>query len=239
MNPPELRISSINKEQPYECGKFITLQVLLDIQEIEALIDLLGSPYIFLVGGALPPDKSFLTKEQFLEGYREYIEPLKEGALPDEKYRNLFGSVWTKATDHLFAVPVGENRQLVRVYRPIIQLQSHSMSYSHHDGKFHPMVFGEESILWGIQFSYPQLFKDPVTKTVTKVTEDIEFPNTSLFHHLQKWVRHHTMATPFLVGGKQINVPVRIGKECLSWINHHPQLVAKKIEVKRYDNKES
>jgi hypothetical protein len=207
---------------------------------MEALLDHLGPLFIFQVGGALPTGDHFLTKEQFIEGYREYIEPLKNGALPKEtEYRKLFGSVWTTSLDHLFAISVGDNKQLLRIYKPVIQLQSHSMSYSSYDSKFHPMVFGDESILWGIQFSYPQLFKDPVTKSIIKVEEDIEFPNTSIFHHLQKWVRHHTMATPFLVEGRQINVPVRIGKECLSWINHHPQLVAKKIEVKRYDQKEA
>jgi hypothetical protein len=63
------------------------------------------------------------------------------------------------------------------------------------------------------------------------VRETPQFPNTTLFKRLQQWVRSHTIATPFEVEGKKINVPIRIGKRCLNWIHVHPQLRAKGIRV--------
>jgi hypothetical protein len=48
---------------------------------------------------------------------------------------------------------------------------------------------------------------------------------------MQQWVRSHTIATPFEVEGKKVNVPIRLGKECLSRINSHPQLQAKGLRV--------
>ena len=49
-----------------------------------------------------------------------------------------------------------------------------------------------------------------------------EFPNTELFFQLQRWVRKHTKVTTFLVGGRELRVPVRLGSACVSWINEHP-----------------
>ncbi len=40
----------------------------------------------------------------------------------------------------------------------------------------------------------------------------------------KQWVRDNTRATPFSVEGKKINATMRLGKNCFSWINHHPQL---------------
>ena len=105
------------------------------------------------------------------------------------------------------------------------------MDYSEHDGKFRPMVFGLDSVTWGLQFSYPQLFMDGRTKEAFAVVESEEFPNTALFHQLQRWMRQNTLPTPFLVDGKRVNSPIRLGKACLPWINRHPQLAPKHLQV--------
>jgi hypothetical protein len=67
---------------------------------------------------------------------------------------------------------------------------------------------------------------------VEAVKETPSFPNTVLFHQIQRWMRGATIPTPFLVDGKGVNVPLRLGKRCLSWINTHAQLKAKGIRVK-------
>ena len=159
------------------------------------------------------------------------ISGFKEGFLDEVLYRQTFSSVFTVSSDSVYALPVGTDRRLIRVSRPVIQLQSHALDYSPHDEKFRAMVFGIDSVLWGIQFSYPQLFLDSRTKEAKAVVENGEFPNTRFFHTLQRWIRHHTIPTPFFVEGKRINVPIRLGKECLSWINNHPQLIKKNIKV--------
>ena len=175
-----------------------------------------------------------MPKNAFLAHYKSYIEELKSGRSPDPmNYRPLFSPAMTTTTEALFTIPIGVNQQIVRICKPIIQLQAHQINYSSVDGKFHPMVFGPDSISWGVQFSYPQLYQDPVTKEVTSVKDGDAFPNTPLFHTLQKWMRQHTVPTPFLVDGKAINVPMRLGKECFSWIDSHPQLIKKGISVKQ------
>lgn len=235
MNPSEspLRLSQLNAEPPMQVSKWLQVQALLDAEEMRALFEELGDFGIYLAGMLTSAGEGIVSKQQFLQVYGAYSDALKNGQLPDEAlYRSLFSSVFSVSSELLYVVPMAGRKQLIRLSRPVIQLQGHSMGYSVHDGKFRPMVFGLDSILWGVQFSYPQLFQEERTKEVMQVNESDFFPNTRLFHSLQKWVRHNTLPTPFLVGESKINVPMRLGKKCMPWINNHPQLVLKNLKVR-------
>lgn len=228
----KLRISTV-EEAPLQTSKWLKTQVILDENEMRDLCNSLGGFYFFLCGSVCDQGEGELNKENFLKHYRDYITALQHGNLPDQaSYRQWFSPVMTTTTEVLYAIPIGENKQLIRVAKPVVQLQAHHMGYSEIDGKFRPMVFGSDSIPWGIQFSYPQLFQDDATKEVMQVRHSPEFPNSPLFQSLQKWMRIHTIPTPFMVNGEAMNVPMRIGKACLPWINKHPQLQAKGIAVK-------
>lgn len=215
-----------------QASKWLSYPVLIDADEMEALFAELGDFEIYQVSGVSKRGEGQIAKETFLNVYRSYVEALKEGQLlPESAYRALFSSVFTTTNDTLFSVPIEPDQQLIKIAKPVIQLQSHRISYSTVDGKFRTMVWGPDSVTWGIQFSYPQIYQDAETKQVIQVTETPAFPNTALFRRLQRWGRYHTVATPFLVEGKKINVPVRLGKNCFSWINKHPQLIEKNLVV--------
>lgn len=231
-----LRFTSNPPERPMQASKWLKIQVLLDTDEMKSLLDHLGDTLNYLTGAVLPRGKGIVDKSSFLEVYSQYIDSLKTGVIPQEMlYRLHFSSILTVSDDHLFAMAIGEDRYLIRVAKPVVQLQAHSMDYSELDGKFRPMMFGLDSINWGIQFSYPQLYCHPATQDILHVDISPEFPNTALYRKVQKWIRHNTIPTPFLVGGKQINVPMRLGRQCLSWINSHPTLAEKHIRVLRYE----
>lgn len=218
--------------EPMQATKWLKVQLLAEASEIEALFTSLGDFDIFISGSVTAKGEGKISHEQFIKTYTHYIQELQKGKIPAERdYRLFFSTIFTKDPEALFVVPLGSCKQLLRVSKPVVQLQPHSLDYSMHDKKFRPMVFGLESVLWGIQFSYPQLFQDPVTKEPLNVDESDLFPNTELFKSLQRWIRHNTIPTPFLVEGKKINVPMRLGKRCLSWINFHPQLSLKNIKV--------
>jgi|LakMenEpi03Aug12_release.lakeMendotaPanAssembly.Ray.scaffolds.fasta_scaffold10374_15 hypothetical protein len=227
-----LRLSSLNSEPPMQASKWLKVQALLDEEEMAQLFGAMGNFVIYLTGSVLHVHESVVSKDKFLQIYKDYVTKLKEGQVPEpEAYVPFFSSVLTSSSNLLYAIPFSEGRQLVRVSRPVIQMQAHSMDYTAYDGKFRPMSYGVESIAWGIQFSYPQLFLNESTKEIMQVKESDDFPNTKMFHHLQKWIRYHTLPTPFIVENKKINAPVRIGKQCLSWINRHPHLILKNIKV--------
>lgn len=214
-----------------QASKWLKVPLLIEVDEMKALISHLDPFWIFLVSGVFPLDKGALSPKEFLDFYQVYVESLKRGEMPDEsKFRQPFSSVWTVTTDALYSFPVGVNQQLIKVEKPVIQLQPHRFEYSPLDGKFRSMVFGKDSVWWGVQFSYPQLYQDEHLQ-IMQVKDTEYFPNTAFFKKLQKWVRDNTVATPFMIEGKRVNVPIRLGKNCFSWINNHPQLSGRGLSV--------
>lgn len=208
-----------------QASKWLQQQMLLDEEELNQLFLELGDFTIYKVGVVAPLEKLEVPKQDFLGGYGDYIQKLKSGTVPNiTDYRKLFSVVMTVSSDSLFAYRINENEYLVKIAQPVVQVQSHAMHFSKYDHKFRPMVFGPDSITWGLQFSYPQLYQDSATQAIHKVDDTESCPNTSLFRKIQRWQRKNTIPTPFLVENNKINVPMRLGKECLEWVNNHPQL---------------
>jgi len=226
-----LRIGTA-QEIPLQASKWLQAQMLVSPEEMEDLFLALGDFHIYLAGSLCLVGNEEISKNQFLSKYAEYIGNIKSGNIPDEKaYRLFFSSVFSVSNDHLYRVPIDEKRNLIRIAKPILQLQMNKIAYSAADKKFRTMVFSHDSFFWGIQFSYPQLYQDPLTKEVFNVRESDKFPNTTLYNILKKWLRTATIPTPFVVEGVKSNVPMRLGKKCLSWINNHSQLKEKNISV--------
>lgn len=221
--------ASAKEAPPLQASKWLKAQVLLDVSEMEMLLSELKEEVFYQVSQPCPNGLEKVDPKVFLQLYQKYIEALKEGGiLPDAEIRSLFSLAMTKETDALRAIPVDANRLLVRAIQPVIQMQPHRMDYSLPDRKFHTMVYGIDSISWGVQFSFPQIYQDPVNKEI-HITKDSA--NGLLFKQLQKWIRHHTIPVPFLLLGEKMHIPVRIGKECLPWIHAHPDLKRKHLQV--------
>ena len=217
--------------RPMQASKWLNAPLLLDTDEMQKLILDLGDFWIFKVQGVINKDQESLSTEQFLNCYSDYIKGLKQGRFEESPYmKSVFSSVWTTSLDALYSIPVREDQQLIKIDKPVIQLQSNRLTFSKSDGKFRSMTFGPGSIHWGIQFSYPQIYQDAAYR-VLSVKETPEFPNTLLFKNLQRWVRENTVPTPFLVEEQKTNVPIRLGKNCFSWINNHPHLIANHLRV--------
>lgn len=230
IHPSELRIGS-SQEPPLQASKWLQIQILADSHEIEHLFNAFGNFQIFKAGVLCEANEGEITKEEFLKLYSNYIDTLKQGQLPNEAlYRQSFSSVLTTEPSNLFQIEVAGNRRIIRVSKPVLQLQMHKMSYSPVDGKFRPMVLGKDCIFWGLQFSYPQLFQDEA-KEVYKALDEKKFPDSRLYRILQKWIRQESIPTPFIVNSHKINVPMRLGKNCIEWINRHPQLLEQNIQV--------
>lgn len=216
----------------FQASQWQKCSLLIDVDEMRALFTALEDFWIIKVAGLIPLGQEVVCQEDFLEGYSHYIHSLKEGhLLLEQEWRALFSSIWTVDLASVYSVPMDKSRGLVKVERPVIQLQRHRFDYSVADGSFRSQVFGEKSVDWGIQFSYPSLYQDADFQ-IFKVREGVEFPNTALFKRLQRWVRAHTIPTSFeRTDQKKISLPIRLGKRCLSWINTYSPLVEKGLKV--------
>ncbi len=231
----QLRSCNVQNQDPLQASKWSQVQVLLDTQEMDQLLKSLGEFWIFISGSLLPKNTEDVSPSTFLETYDHYVSSIKAGQPPDEDaYRKLFSSVFTCSLDAVYALQTADDQIVIRPRLPVVQLQLHRLGFSHVDHKFRSMVFGRDSISWGIQFSYPQLYQDAATKQIMNVDKTATFPNTEMFRTLQRWIRHHTLPTPFLVEDKRVNVPVRLGKEAFQWINRHPQLAHHGLAVKQF-----
>jgi hypothetical protein len=219
-----------SQETPLEASKWLAVQALLEDSEAAALLHALGDVKLAISGSICSKGEEFLSTEQFLTHYSAYVQKIKESQEFDPaQFRKWFSLLLTRSMDALFAVPIGDTQCLVRCCQPVVVVQMHQFTYSTLDKKFRSMAFGTESIPWGVQFSFPQLYRDRKTNEVHKVSSQNE--NAQLYHALQKWMRLNTIPTPFYVEETRHNVPIRLGKLCLSWINQHPWLIKKGIKV--------
>ncbi|EFB41010.1 MULTISPECIES: hypothetical protein [Parachlamydia] len=224
-----LRVVKLEDAIPLQASKWLNLQLLISSEQMESLFEELGLFYIYSIGRVVECGAGEILRDDFLKAYKDYIQTLLAGKLPDYQITSTsFSSIFTSDLDALYCIQTGENQQLVRIGKPVIQVQAHTLDYSPLDGKFRSMIFGQDHIPWGIQFSYPQIHQDGKDVVQTLHRKDL---NTELFRRLQTWVRLNTIPTAFSVDEKKINVPVRIGKDCFSWINQHCQLVKKNLRV--------
>ena len=214
-------------------SKWVRIPFLVDKEELADLFTYVGEIQFYEVQKVTQEGEGIFSSAEFLDRYTPYVEDLKSGRLPlYSRYRSLFSPVLSITSDVLYSLGVGGGRRLLKVEKPSVQMQVNQIAFSPTEGEFRTQVYGQDTITWGIQLSFPHLFQDPITQ---EIIEAKHFINTPLFRAIQKWIRANTRPTPFLVGKKRINAPIRLGKQCFSWIENHPQLKEKGIGIARVD----
>ncbi|MDR2539432.1 MAG: hypothetical protein LBC45_02290 [Chlamydiales bacterium] len=226
------RISSPGQEGLLQVSKWMKVQILLDQEEIVDLFKKLDPFYLITVSKPVKEPSVLLSQNDFLQAHLKYIQLLKEGRVVQSGYfRECFSCAMTRSKEVFYAMPVSGERLLIKPILPVVQMQMHRFLFSSMEKVFYPMVLGQKTVSWGIQFSYPQFYQDPKTKEIIRVIQKDVFPNTELFTLLMKWMRQFTIPTPFLVEEERINASIRIGKKCMSWIHVHAELQELGIKV--------
>ncbi len=215
-----LRTSTPEQEGIYQGSKYLKYPLLCDADELRNLFEQISPFYIYRLTGL--SDGNPISQGQFIDEYGSWIAKLKAGSVPEDgELKRLLACAFVTDPEALWKQAVPQSRYIVKVSRPLVQVQAHFFTYSPLDGVFRSMTMGPNSIFWGLLFSFPQVYQDPKTQELMEVEESEEF---TLFQKIKLWVRNETRATPFIADGKRTNVPIRLGKQCFSWIHHHPQL---------------
>lgn len=218
----QIRISNPKNEGVYQGSKWLKVPVLCDAEELRELFD--DSFSIIPLTGIF--DGKTLDPNRFLSVYSGWIEQIKEGRVPsDSDLRQILACVWAIDLESVWLQEIPGKGYLAKVNAPQVLVQAHYFSYSRVDGAFRTMSMGEGSVFWGIQFSYPQVYQDPQTMEIRNSGKN------ELFEKIRRWSRDKTRATPFQVDGVKTCVPIRLGKNCFSWIGQHPQLIQQGIQV--------
>lgn len=208
-----------------QVSKWLDVAALLEVSELEALRKALPPFTIYYNGIVVDSQKEQVSWDAFIKVYAEYIAALKRGELPSEAdCRPYFSCVWTVADSAILLSKTPGDQVIPRPWQPVVQLQLHRFSISDVDGKVRSMVFGKDTIFWGIQWGFPQLFMDPETREIIKLAHVDINGNFAFFRELQRWMRYHTEPAVFQINGQSVASPIRIGKLCKEWIHLHPQL---------------
>lgn len=224
--------TTLEKILPFQASKWLHAALLCETYELQNLFAALGSKKIVSLASVNKENEEIISEEKFLKNYSIYLELLKnkKSILPSQLHQ-WFTSGISLDLDHFRKIIVGENENIIRIVKPVLQIKPHWFDYSEMDQKIRSDTFSLDNISWGLQFSYPQIFEDPQTKVIHKVLNEDNFPNTILFKTLQKWMRENSYATPFVVGSYRLNAPIRISKACLPWINSHEGLLNRGMQV--------
>ncbi len=212
----------------YQAAKWLKVPVLAEPEEFARLFEKLKNFQLFHLGTPAEIEALRIEKEAFLASVGNWTAMLQTGRAPAmADCRSVLAAALTSDPGDLRMQALPDGRYLAKIKRPVIQVQAHFFTVSLEEKRVHSMVFGKESIFWGVQFSYPQIFMD--AGEPKKV--DASFANTALFQEIRRWARDETRATPFLIGDERVNAPIRLGKNCFSWICRHPQLLQCKLGV--------
>lgn len=228
MNRFILQESTPSQEGIYQGSKWLKFQILCDEKELSSFFDRLDFPYaLFHLTGV--GQKEPIEVTSFLQKWKEWIDGLKEGKIPSsEELQSIFAMAIIDDPHSLWLQKVEGKGYLVKQRLPVLLVQSHFFSYSCEDEAIHPMILGKESIFWGLQFSWPQIYQDPETM------EFLETKKTALFDSVKSFIKESSRPTPFLMAKeegleKKIYSSIRLGKNCFSWIHLHPQLQKLKV----------
>ncbi|WP_420421396.1 hypothetical protein [Simkania sp.] len=226
---PDFRVSHPKEEGVFQASKWFSYRVLLDESEMEDLFAALPPFELYNVSEIVPIEQATFPKGDFLNEYAKSAGALKRGEvymLP----KALFSSALSATAEAFYAMDVKKG-VILKILQPVIQLSIHHFTYAPENQSFHFMVHSQESIQWGLQFSYPQLYSNSIQGDIVEVMKEQTYPNTILFRALMKWMRNHSRPVPFLIDGQKKNVEARMGKKCFDWIENHPQLKEKGLVI--------
>lgn len=212
----------------FQASKWQVTQALIDSNELEDLFSSLKKFWMVKNRGLLPKDQVFISLEEFKEAYVRYLSKIKRGEVSDEE---VLTSIWSEDLSYLWLYQMEGGKVMTRISKPVVQVVPFHFSFSKNDLKIYPMVFGKESIPWGLQFSYPQLYQDPDTHDVENALNS-SFVNAGLFKTLRSWMRAHTKMVSFEFESQSISSPMRLGLNCFTWIENHPSLIKHGLSLK-------
>lgn len=215
------------QKNPQEVGPFLASKwqkfyLFLSPKEVENLFAFWSIDHLYLTGKVL--ERESLIVKNWIEKYANVLNAFWEGGSERNKlFSSILPAVISISEESLYRQDVS-NGFLVHMKDPCFVLQEHWFRYVPKDEKIYPMNFTNESLFWGLQFSYPQIFQDSKTKKIYNANLESSFGNAKLLILLRKWIREHTKPVSLQVGEMKHSTLFRIGKEYIKKIEDHSQI---------------
>ncbi len=204
-------------------SRWISIDLLIDKQEMGDFLEQFH-PFLLTTQPTSESPSFILQTTEFLKTYTHYIDCLKNGSLPLlQDFKKKFYLFITSSLEEVYQKPLASDKKSLVFNAPLIEVKPICLSVSTVDDSVRVMPLNPKGILWGLRFSFPQMIQKANSCDIKQI-DSKEYPTGELFKNFRKWVRSQTLATPFIFNSKKMNLPIRLGRECFSWINKHPQL---------------
>lgn len=215
-----IRISTPAKEGVMQASKWLYLRMLIDPVEFKELLVLLEDVHFLNMARVCIKEDIFVEPSKLASQYDHYISLLKREEIVDDRaYRPHFSLAISKTLLPFYLMQVKTESFLVKLVEPIIRMQLFSFQYIQEQQRFISTYSIENSISWGLEFSFPQFYQDVDTCQPVEILKNKANLNTQLFKSLQKWTREATVPVPFIIDENKEIAPFRLGKKCFEWIN--------------------
>lgn len=216
-------VSTASKETSLKASKWLHVRMLLTPEELSDLLNQLGECYFVNIAKICKKDEVLLSTSTVLSDYTNYLDNPKD-------YRNRMSVALSKDLSPFYLIQVQENSVLCKLKTPAVRMQAFDFVYVAEQKEFF-MSHSLNATSWGIEFSFPQFYEDPVTKAPIEIFKDKLNPNTILFKALQGFSRNFTKPAAFLFQGEKIIAPFRIGKKVINLVSHYESLKQVGLEV--------
>lgn len=211
-----------------QASKWIKIGVLVTQEELAALLES-ERALLFPFGRVMQKEEVPMTTERCLQLYGQWLAAFRRGESPDMAAVCHLPIAWSVTSDAVSWKELPQGRCVVTPKQPVVQIQAHSFRYSPLDHSIRSMVLSRDAIAWGLQFSYPQIYQEPETMDIVSTQG---FPNARLFQRVRAWIRNQTQPTPFVIEGKVVMSPLRIGKGIYLEMERHPHLIAAGLSLR-------
>lgn len=235
MNPnpsiPLLSTEQSPKDIQSRFSKWISIDFLIDESEMASLFETLGSFELISPFSQHVENPHHLQKETFLKAFKEFSESLKKGVSPEyEDLKRFLFLMIMPSIEGIFLKPITDTKYALVFQNPYLEIKPITLTESlvDHTVRVAPLSKGQP--WWGLRCSFPQIVQDSRTLKAAAISQN-EHPLGQLFKKFRVWIREHTRSTPIVTDSKKVNHPIRLGKQCMSWIQKHPLLQASNIKV--------
>ena len=230
---PQLETGSIAQLGVMNASKWLRFALLVDVSELQTLLESLGPVHLINLSPVHSEQDLFMTKEQLLVQYQDYIDQIKAGKSIDHAHRQkAFALHMSYDVSSCYQIVLKEGALFYAKERaPGVRLKLHNFSWDGENRQTHSNVHAKNGITWGLEFAYPQIFASSIDEEVVYVLKSDGMPNNALFQTVKKWVRQRSKPVRFLYEGASSVSTIRLGKEAQSWVHHHEELRANNLEV--------
>ena len=219
----QLRTKAVNK---YQISKIQTIRVLLGDVEYRRLFEELGVETLVSLGQITESKAARISVKTYVKEYQYYLEELQQNASYPLR------TIGIDEESAFIEKQLADGRVCMLPQRPFIQIQEHTFMITS-DGRVQSMCFGEESIRWGVQISYPALFYNSEMGQPQEVLKMSHFANTKIFLRLRRYLRHASIpVTLQLQQHALLRTTFRMGRDCKGWANRYLGLQKHLLEVK-------